>query len=258
MALSRYVFVMENLLLGMEMFNFKCWNPLIFDSITLQRTKFVLTFNLNVIHSSKHLTRLKLTFLMTVKDFEHFIHVLRRMFFRFKDGKYNISNIIFVCNCHRCTVIFKFFWGGTWGCEKIWEGVLYFRVLLQFLCYNFSKSLEGVHEVPPSFPLSSVCIYGNCFKISRLKWNSNIPFKLFLFFPDLAKSKQVSSPMPVFPPVMTTIRPSSRFGLSVPEKGHLVHLQLFKLVRFRYSNRYYHWNILVKLGMCMSTKYIST
>jgi hypothetical protein len=75
MALSRYICVMENLLLGMEMFNFKCSNALIFESITLQRKKFVLTFNLNVIHSSKHLTRLKLTFLMTVKDFEHFIHV---------------------------------------------------------------------------------------------------------------------------------------------------------------------------------------
>ena len=153
MALSRYVFVMENLLLGMEMFNFKCWNPLIFDSITLQRTKFVLTFNLNVIHSSKHLTRLKLTFLMTVKDFEHFIHVLRRMFFRFKDGKYNISNIIFVCNCHRCTVIFKFFWGGTWGCEKIWEGVLYFGVALHLYDPIFEVFWGGTREVLP-LPLS--------------------------------------------------------------------------------------------------------
>jgi hypothetical protein len=90
MALSRYMSVMENLLLGMEMFNLKCSNPFIFDSITLQGTKFVLTFNLNVIHSSKHLTRLKLTFLMTVKDFEHFIHVLRR-----SSSDLKMGNIIF-------------------------------------------------------------------------------------------------------------------------------------------------------------------
>jgi hypothetical protein len=48
------------------------------------------------------------------------------------------------------------FKGGTWGCEKIWEGgVLYFRVLLQF-CNPFLKSFEGVHKVappPPPLPL---------------------------------------------------------------------------------------------------------
>ncbi len=33
---------------------------------------------------------------------------------------------------HRCTVICNFFRGGTWGCEKMWAGVLHFRVLLHF------------------------------------------------------------------------------------------------------------------------------
>jgi len=28
----------------------------------------------------------------------------------------------------RCALAMKFFWGGTWGCEKIWR-VLHFRVL---------------------------------------------------------------------------------------------------------------------------------
>jgi hypothetical protein len=62
--------------------------------------------------------------------------------------------------------------GGTWGCEKIWEGVLYFCGLLHFydpiafLWSNCSKSFEGVHEVapssppgPPPGPPSPVCIY---------------------------------------------------------------------------------------------------
>ncbi len=51
----------------------------------------------------------------------------------------------------RCTVIFKFFWGGTWGCEKICERVLYFHVLLHFhhpifLC--LLRGIWGAHPLP--------------------------------------------------------------------------------------------------------------
>jgi hypothetical protein len=32
-----------------------------------------------------------------------------------------------------------------------------FSCFIAFLFYNFSKSFEGVHEVPPSSPLSPLC-----------------------------------------------------------------------------------------------------
>jgi hypothetical protein len=35
------------------------------------------------------------------------------------------------------------FEGGTWGFEKIWEGVLYFRVLLHFYDPIFRSLLRG-------------------------------------------------------------------------------------------------------------------
>jgi hypothetical protein len=45
-------------------------------------------------------------------------------------------------------VIFKFFWGGTWGCEKIWEGVLYFCVLLHFYIKIFQVFWGGTRGTP--------------------------------------------------------------------------------------------------------------
>ncbi len=48
---------------------------------------------------------------------------------------------------HRCTVIFKFFWGATWGCKKI-----YFRVLLHFYDQIF-KVFWGCTWGAPLFPL---------------------------------------------------------------------------------------------------------
>jgi hypothetical protein len=49
---------------------------------------------------------------------------------------------------HRCTVVFKFFLGGTWDCEIIWGGGgPLFLCFITFLKPNFSKSFEGVHQV---------------------------------------------------------------------------------------------------------------
>ncbi len=53
--------------------------------------------------------------------------------------------------------IFKFFWGGTWGCEKIWEGVLYFRVLLHFNVTIFQSLLRGYMRCPPLSPPPPLC-----------------------------------------------------------------------------------------------------
>ena len=46
---------------------------------------------------------------------------------------------------HRCTVVFKFFWWGTWGCEKIWGGgaVSYFFVIYWILMNNFFEVFWG-------------------------------------------------------------------------------------------------------------------
>jgi len=61
----------------------------------------------------------------------------------------------------RCTVVFKFFWGGYW---ELWEnlGGPLFPCFIAFLWTNISKSFEAVHEVSqPPGPLSpTVCIYG--------------------------------------------------------------------------------------------------
>jgi hypothetical protein len=43
---------------------------------------------------------------------------------------------LFIILRYRCTVVFKFFWGDTWGCKKI-LGVPYFRVLY-FNCIFWS------------------------------------------------------------------------------------------------------------------------
>ncbi len=53
---------------------------------------------------------------------------------------------------HRCTIIFKFFWG---GCLGLWEnlgGGLLSSCFIAFLWFNFSKSFEGVHDF-------CMCIY---------------------------------------------------------------------------------------------------
>jgi hypothetical protein len=79
---------------------------------------------------------------------------------RSKANKCRCCNLIFILS-HRRTVIFKFFWGGTWSCEKIWEGVLYFCVLLHFYVTIFQSLLRGYMRCPPP-PL--VCIYvSSCF-----------------------------------------------------------------------------------------------
>jgi hypothetical protein len=69
--------------------------------------------------------------------------------------------------CHRCTVVFKFFWGGTY--MGLWEnlgGGPLFLCIIAFLCYNFSKSFEGVHEVPPpSSPPLPLCASMVCHNI---------------------------------------------------------------------------------------------
>ncbi len=59
--------------------------------------------------------------------------------------------------CSWCTVIFKSFWGGTLGLWENLGGRPPFSCFIAFLCYNFSKSFEGVYEVPPSSPLP--CMY---------------------------------------------------------------------------------------------------
>ncbi len=68
---------------------------------------------------------------------------------------------IWHCNLqyHRFTVIFKFFWGGTWGCEKIWKGVLYFRVLLHFYVTIFQSLSRGYMRCPLLPPLPPPCVH---------------------------------------------------------------------------------------------------
>ncbi len=46
---------------------------------------------------------------------------------------------------------------GTWGCEKIWEGVLYFHDLLHFYDPIFLSLLKGYMRCPLLPP--PVCIY---------------------------------------------------------------------------------------------------
>ncbi len=66
---------------------------------------------------------------------------------------------IFVFYCIFMLQFFKVFWGGTWGCEKIWEWVLYFRVLLHFYATIFQSLLRGCPLSPPAPPAPPVCIY---------------------------------------------------------------------------------------------------
>ncbi len=46
----------------------------------------------------------------------------------------------------------NYYEGGTWGCEKMWEGGPLFSCFMAFLWSNFWNSFEGVHEVPPLLP----------------------------------------------------------------------------------------------------------
>ena len=70
----------------------------------------------------------------------------------------------------RCTAIFEFFWGGTWGCEKIWEWVLYFCVLLHFMLQLFKVFWGGTWGAPLLLP--PVCIYPRiCFTYAKVCCN---------------------------------------------------------------------------------------
>jgi hypothetical protein len=55
--------------------------------------------------------------------------------------------------------------GGTWGCEKIWEGVLYFHVLLHFHDPIFQSLSRGfmmyLHLPPFSTTLCGSMDYGS-------------------------------------------------------------------------------------------------
>ena len=55
--------------------------------------------------------------------------------------------LVFQKGIHRCTVIFKFFWGGYLGFWENLGGGPLFSCFIAFLWSNFSKSFEGVHEV---------------------------------------------------------------------------------------------------------------
>jgi uncharacterized membrane protein len=58
---------------------------------------------------------------------------------------------------HRCTVVFKFFWGAFWCFTAFW-------------CPNVSKSFEEVHEMPPP-PAPPPCVH---------LWTWNV--KTYLYF----------------------------------------------------------------------------
>jgi hypothetical protein len=53
---------------------------------------------------------------------------------------------------HRCTVIFKFFWGWYLGLLENLGGGPLFLCFIAFLWINFLKSFEGVRDVPPPPP----------------------------------------------------------------------------------------------------------
>ena len=90
------------------------------------------------------------------------------------------------------------FEGGTWGCEKIWEGVLYFCSLLHFYDPIFLSLLKGYLRCP--FPLSSpppgpLCASGCDFKnLTFLNhWGCRGNFRKFHFVKSVLfvlKSKQ--------------------------------------------------------------------
>ena len=77
---------------------------------------------------------------------------------------------------HRCTVVFKFFWRGTFGCEKMWA-ISYLCVSLH-LWISFLKSFKGVHEIllPLSPPRVHLC------KTFTIRKNFHDVKMCFLFF----------------------------------------------------------------------------
>jgi hypothetical protein len=84
---------------------------------------------------------------------------------------------------HRCTAIFKFSWGGTWGCEKIWKGVLFFRVLLHFYVTIFQSLLRGYMRwrCHPSSPWPPLCAsMDTMYSQANIKqqWNINITYDI--------------------------------------------------------------------------------
>ena len=64
-------------------------------------------------------------------------------------------------------------------CENLGGGPL-FSCFIAFLFYNFSKSFEGVHEVPPPPPLCASmnvnCVVVACsnFPLVKWKWNDDL------------------------------------------------------------------------------------
>jgi hypothetical protein len=66
-----------------------------------------------------------------------------------------ISSFCWICNylLLRCTFVFKSFWGGTWGCEKIMGGPL-FSCFLHFYDPIFQSLLSRYMKWPstPSPP----------------------------------------------------------------------------------------------------------
>ncbi len=47
---------------------------------------------------------------------------------------------------HRCTVVFIYFYRGTWGCEKIWGSPTF--VIYCICVTKFSEIFERVHKMP--------------------------------------------------------------------------------------------------------------
>jgi hypothetical protein len=99
--------------------------------------------------------------------------------------------VILLCNwkhySHRCTVAFKFFWGGTWSCEKFEKGVLYFLDLLQFYDPIFQSLMRGYMRCPgpppPPSPSPSSHVHLWLYVIPLINWKHYCdPIKLrFLY-----------------------------------------------------------------------------
>ena len=92
----------------------------------------------------------------------------------------DVISVPFQICVHRCTVIFKFFWGGTWGCEKSGRGTSIFVFYCMFMLQFFKVFWGGTWGAPPPpLPPPSVCIYVGVVQASttrflrvRLQWPS--------------------------------------------------------------------------------------
>ena len=71
------------------------------------------------------------------------------------------------------------------GCEKIREGVLYFRVLLHFYVTIFQSLLRGYMRCPPSLPPPLCASMGDNIKVSTLKSDR---FLRILFYYTVSRS----------------------------------------------------------------------